>query len=97
MRLGTTWKLAAPVAALGLALALTVGGCGDDDDNCGYLFDTVTSGGDCEALQVEFNCASSTYDGDAATCQLGNCGICADVDTDFDGDFDFDGDIDDDD
>jgi hypothetical protein len=93
----TTWRITAPVAAFALALALSVGGCGDDDDSCGYLFDTVTSEADCESLQAEFDCGNSTFDGDAETCQLGNCGICADVDSDFDGDFDFDGDIDDDD
>ena len=84
-----------PIAALGLFLGLTVGACGDDDDvNCSYVFETVTSESDCEALQEEFDCGSSAYDANDETCTIGNCGICQDVDTDWDGDFDFDGDAD---
>jgi hypothetical protein len=90
------WKVVAPVAALGLLTAVAIGGCGDDDESCGYLFTSVTTESDCDQLQDELDCGSSTFDADAETCQLGNCGICADIDTDFDGDFDFDGDIDDD-
>ncbi|MDX2165682.1 MAG: hypothetical protein SF182_01405 [Deltaproteobacteria bacterium] len=86
-----------PTAALGMLLGFGVAACGDDDDECGYIFDTVTEESDCEALQDQLDCASSSFDADAETCTLNNCGVCQDIDTDWDGDFDFDGDIDDDD
>lgn len=95
--LSTRSRAVVPMVALGLLLGFTVGACGDDDDECGYIFDTVTSESDCAALQDEFDCANASFDADAETCALNNCGICQDIDTDWDGDFDFDGDIDDDD
>jgi len=86
-----------PLVVLGLGLALTLGACGDDDDDgfCSYVFADVPDLATCEDLADEFDCDDATLVGDDCTIQV--CGICQDVDTDFDGDFDFDGDIDDDD
>lgn len=87
----------APLVVIGLALALTVSACGDDDDDgfCSYEFGDVPDLATCEALADEFDCNDATLVGDDCTIEV--CGICQDVDTDYDGDFDFDGDIDDDD
>lgn len=90
------WRLAGPMVALGMILAVGVGACGDDDESCGYLFTDVPTATDCEDLQNEFDCGSSTFNDANDTCQVGACLICGDIDTDFDGDLDTDGDIDDD-
>ncbi len=66
-------------------------------DNCRSIFTSVDSEADCQTLQDNLDCGSSTFNDDAETCTLNNCGICEDIDTDWDGDIDFDGDIDDDD
>lgn len=83
---------------LGLATTLSLGACGDDDDDfsCSYIFSDVVVESDCEQLQANFDCSSSAFDVNDDTCELGGCLICGDFDTDFDGDFDTDGDIDDD-
>lgn len=86
-----------PLVVLGLALAVSIGGCGDDDDDCGYIFSDVPDEVTCENLGEEFDCNVFAYNSTDDTCTINGCLICQDIDTDFDGDFDFDGDIDDDD
>jgi hypothetical protein len=96
----TTWKLAVPVAALGLLTAVA-GGCGGDDGTCDYLFADVPTQEDCGAgrvtpenpatgLQAEFDCGNAVYTPSTEGCQLISCQVCADVDADFDGDVDDD-------
>lgn len=83
------------VVALGVALALSLGACGDDDDEtCGYAFSDVPTAVDCEDLADEFDCSNSAWSDATDICEIGDCLICGDFDTDFDGDLDTDGDID---
>lgn len=87
--------LVLPAVVLGLAAALTLGACGDDDDDgCAFEFADVTTEADCEQLQANFDCSDSAFDANDNTCTIGGCLICGDFDTDFDGDLDTDGDID---
>ncbi len=89
--------LVLPAVVVGLAAMLSLGACGDDDDDsCAYVFTDVTIEADCEQLQADFDCSNALLDVQAATCEISGCLVCGDFDTDFDGDFDTDGDIDDD-
>ncbi len=83
------------LVGLGVALAVSLGACGDDDEeSCGYVFNDVTTAADCDDLAGEFDCDSDIFNDGNDTCELGGCLICGDFDTDFDGDLDTDGDID---
>jgi hypothetical protein len=89
------------VASICVAAVLMLGGCGDDDGACDYLFADVPTQEACGAgrvapgkpatgLQAQFDCANAVYTAATEACQLISCQECADVDADFDGDVDDD-------
>ena len=87
------WLLV-PLVLGALAFTFTAGACGDDDENCAYIFTSVPTLADCETLQDELGCANLTYIADDQQCNLNTCASCVDADDDWDGDLDWDGDID---
>ncbi|MGE3497421.1 MAG: hypothetical protein AB7N53_05965 [Candidatus Binatia bacterium] len=82
---GAKRVLTYPLVAVALSLAVVIGACGDDDDDCNYEFTGVVDTDECEALADQFNCNSFTFDGDNEICDTFGCN-CADVDLDVDDD-----------
>jgi hypothetical protein len=94
----TTWRIAAPLAALALA-AIAIGACGSDSGSCDYLFANVPTQDDCGAgritptnppiegsLQSRYDCGNAVYTPGTGDCKLISCQVCTNADADFDSD-----------